>query len=84
MRSGRYPKVRELEKMLKPELSSPKIIAVLGYLRRSKMIEVDLDGNIVWLRQHHSPGVTILDSAVMNEDFRKIIQSYHETGHIAD
>jgi hypothetical protein len=72
--------------MLKPALSSPKIIAVLKYLQRSKMIEVDLDGNIIWLRQHGSTGSTIFDSAVMDEDFRKLIQRYNEKdyGTLAD
>jgi hypothetical protein len=70
--------------MLKPALSSPKIIAILKYLEKSKMIEVDLDGNIIWLRQHRSAGGTIFDSAVMNEDFRKLIQSYDEKDYSAD
>lgn len=79
LESGEYPKLRELEKMLRPRLSSKKIIAVLGYLRSSRMIEVDLDGNIIWLRRDTSGNIgssTLIDSAVMSEDFRKLMQNH--------
>lgn len=82
LESGEYPKLRELEKMLRPRLSSQKIIAVLGYLQRSRMIEVDLDGNIIWVRRDTSGSVgsgTLIDSAVMSEDFRKLVQSYNHS-----
>jgi hypothetical protein len=82
LESGVYPKLRDLEKMLKPRLSSQKIIAVLGYLQRSKRIEVDLDGNIIWVRRDTSAsteGVTLFDSASMSEDFRKLLQNHNHT-----
>jgi len=82
LESGVYPKLRELEKMLKPRLSSQKIIAVLGYLQRSKRIEVDLDGNIIWARRDTSAsteGGTLFDSASMSEDFRKLLQNHNHT-----
>ncbi len=87
LESGVYPKLRELEKMLKPRLSSQKIIAVLGYLQRSKMIEVDLDGNIIWIRRDTSASAesgTLFDSAVMSEDFRKLLQNHNHTQQHAD
>jgi hypothetical protein len=88
LESGEYPKLRELEKMLKPRLSSQKIIAVLGYLRRSRMVEVDLDGNILWIRSNASGGSvesgTLFDSAVMSEDFRKLIQKHNHTHYHTD
>ena len=74
LESGEYPKLRELEKMLKPRLSSPKIIATLGYLQRSRLLEVDLDGNIIWIRCDTSGSIdsgTLYDSAVMSEDFQE-------------
>ena len=77
--SGEFPKLRELEKMFKPRLSSQKIIAVLGYVQRSGMIEVDLDGNIIWLRRDTSGNIgssTLIDSAVMSEDFRNLMQNH--------
>jgi hypothetical protein len=87
LESGEYPKLRELEKMLKPCLSSPKIIATLGYLQRSRLLEVDLDGNIIWLRCDASGSIdsgTLYDSAVMSEDFRKLIQEYNHTQQHTD
>jgi len=87
LESGEYPKLRELEKMLKPRLSSPKIIATLGYLQRSRLLEVDLDGNIIWLRCDASGSIdsgTLYDSAVMSEDFRKLIQEYNHTQQHTD
>jgi hypothetical protein len=82
LESGEYPKIRELEKMLKPHLSSQKIIAVLGYLQRSRMLEVDLDGNIIWIRRDTSGSVesgTLFDSAIMSEDFRKLMENHNQT-----
>ena len=87
LESGEYPKLRELEKMLKPRLSSPKIIATLGYLQRSRLLEVDLDGNIIWIRCDTSGSIdsgTLYDSAVMSEDFRKLIQEYNHTQQHTD
>lgn len=87
LESGEYPKLRELEKMLKPRLSSPKIIATLGYLQRSRLLEVDLDGNIIWMRCDTSGSIdsgTLYASAVMSEDFRKLIQKYNHTQQHTD
>jgi AraC-like DNA-binding protein len=32
-------------------LNSVKINTILRYLERSKRLEIDLDGNIIWIRQ---------------------------------
>ena len=45
-----FPKLRDLRKLLSPVLSLDKINAILKYLERSKQIIVDLDGNIVWVK----------------------------------
>jgi hypothetical protein len=45
-----YPKVRDLQKLL-PALNSVKINTILRYLERSRRLEIDLDGNIIWIRQ---------------------------------
>lgn len=76
MESGKYPKIRELDKMLEPTLSPPKIMAVLSYLQRSNQIEVDLDGNIIWIKRDPGRVGTIYDSAIISDDFRKLIQDY--------
>lgn len=46
-----YPKIRDLQKLLKPRLDLFKINAILRYLERSKRLETDLDGNIIWIRE---------------------------------
>lgn len=87
LESGEFPKLRELEKMFKSRLSSQKIIAVLGYLQRSGMLEVDLDGNIIWIKRGTSESVesrTLLDAAVMSEDFRRMIQTHNHTQYHTD
>jgi hypothetical protein len=85
--SGEFPKLRELEKMFKPRLSSQKIIAVLGYLQRSGMIEVDLDGNIIWIKRGPSGSFqssTLFDAAIMSEDFRRMLQNHSDTQYHTD
>src|SRR5215472_9540394 len=44
-----YPKVRDLQKIFHPNLTPVKINTILRYLERSKRLEIDLDGNIVWI-----------------------------------
>ena len=46
-----YPKIRNLQKLLSPRLSLVKINAILRYLEKSKQLEIDLDGNIIWIRE---------------------------------
>ncbi len=48
-----FPKLRDLKKILSPTLSLDKINAILKYLERSKLIIIDLDGNIVWIRNNN-------------------------------
>ncbi len=48
-----FPKLRDLRKLLSPTLSLDKINAILKYLERSKQILVDLDGNIVWIKNNN-------------------------------
>ena len=46
-----FPKLRDLRKILSPHLSLDKINAILRYLERSNAIIIDLDGNIVWIKE---------------------------------
>lgn len=48
-----FPKLSDLKKLLSPTLSLDKINAILKYLERSKQIIIDLDGNIVWIRNNN-------------------------------
>ena len=48
---GSYPKIRDLQKLLRPRLDLFKINTILRYLERDKRLETDLDGNIIWIRE---------------------------------
>lgn len=65
-----YPKVRDLQKMLVPILNLDKINAILRYLKNSKKIEIDLDGNIIWIRQQKMNNqLTIAETANISPEF---------------
>ena len=46
-----FPKMRDLKRLLSPTLSLDKINAILKYLERSNGLIVDLDGNIIWIKE---------------------------------
>jgi hypothetical protein len=65
-----YPKVRDLRKLL-PTLNSVKINTILRYLERSKRLEIDLDGNIIWIRQEEDEAneLSLAEVANISKDF---------------
>lgn len=66
-----YPKVRDLQKLLHPTLNSVKINAILRYLERSRKLEIDLDGNIIWIRQDKDEAneLSLAEVANISKDF---------------
>ena len=49
-----------------------KINAILRYLERSKSLEVDLDGNIIWIREEERPNQsTLAVAASISKEFQK-------------
>ena len=60
---GRYPKIRDLQQLLRPRLDLFKINTILRYLERSKRLETDLDGNIIWIREDISNSTNKLSLA---------------------
>ncbi|HZA07097.1 MAG TPA: hypothetical protein VE619_05275 [Nitrososphaeraceae archaeon] len=68
-----YPKVRELQKILRPTLNHVKINTILRYLERSKRLEIDLDGNIIWIRKdvNETSHLTFAESANISKEFLK-------------
>jgi quinolinate synthase len=65
-----YPKVRDLRKLFSPRLNLVKIKTILRYLEKSKRLEIDLDGNIIWIREesldHH---LSVAESANISQEF---------------
>jgi hypothetical protein len=60
---GSYPKIRDLQKLLRPRLDLFKINTILRYLERAKRLETDLDGNIIWIREDISNSTNMLSLA---------------------
>jgi hypothetical protein len=68
---GSYPKIRDLQKLLRPRLDLFKINTILRYLERSKMLETDLDGNIIWIREdsNNANRLTLAERANVSKEF---------------
>jgi hypothetical protein len=68
---GSYPKIRDLQKLLRPRLDLFKINTILRYLERSKMLETDLDGNIIWIREdgNNANGLSLAERANVSKEF---------------
>ncbi len=68
MKDRDYTKIRELEKILKNSLDSIKINTILKYLERSNQIEIDYEGNIIWIKKQKEQ-ITFSEKAVMDKNF---------------
>jgi hypothetical protein len=68
---GSYPKIRDLQKLLRPRLDLFKINTILRYLERSKMLETDLDGNIIWIREdrNNANRLSLAERANVSKEF---------------
>ena len=66
--------------MLRPSLDPVKINAILRYLERSKSLEVDLDGNIIWIREEEGKPnqSTLADVANISKDFLNYFSTKEE------
>ena len=65
-----FPKLRDLGKILKPQLNLEKINAILKYLERSNHIIIDLDGNIVWIKENNlKEDISLIESGKFSKDF---------------
>ena len=66
--------------MFRPSLDPVKINAILRYLERSKSLEVDLDGNIIWIREEEGKPKqsTLADVANISKDFLNYFSTKEE------
>jgi hypothetical protein len=71
----RYPKVRDLNSIMKNKLGETKTNAILRYLERSKKIEIDLDGNIIWMSGQENNQTSIAEKASFYSDFINHLKS---------
>ena len=72
--------MRDLQKIFHPNLNPIKINTILRYLERSKRLEIDLDGNIVWISQdkNRSNQLSLAETANISEDFREYLNKSDE------
>lgn len=67
-----FPKLRDVAKILKPYFTLDKINTILKYLERSNQIIIDLDGNIVWVKENNlKTNLSLQESGKFSEDFLK-------------
>lgn len=68
---GSYPKIRDLQKLLRPRLDLFKINPILKYLERAKRLETDLDGNIIWIREDNDAvnQLSLAERADLSKEF---------------
>ena len=76
--SKEYTKVRDLQKILRGNLNSIKVNTIFKYLVRSKVIEVDLDGNIIWIKKTENNQTRFWERASISKDFRKLLLEKNE------
>lgn len=58
---------------MKNSLDGIKINTILKYLERSKQIEVDHEGNIIWVKKQKQP-CTFADMATMDKNFSDYVK----------
>lgn len=76
--SKEYTKVRDLQKILRGNLNSIKVNTIFKYLVRSKIIEVDLDGNIIWIKKTENNQTRFWERASISKDFKKLLLDKNE------
>ena len=72
-----YPRVRDLATLI-PSLDAYKINIVLRYLERSKMIIVDNDGYITWIRTGRPNSLTLGDVANIDARLKDFLEEDSE------
>ncbi len=75
--SNDYIKIRNLQKMMGGKLNSTQINTIFKYLERSKLIETDLDGNIIWVKKKKIDAdahQTLGDIINMNDQVKNLLK----------
>ncbi len=66
--------------MMGGKLNSTQINTIFKYLERSKLIETDLDGNIIWIKKKKiDDHQTLGDIINMNEQVKNLLKDETET-----
>jgi hypothetical protein len=74
-KSNDYIKIRNLQKIMGGKFSSTQINTIFKYLERSKLIETDLDGNIIWIKKKKiEEDQTLGDIINLNEQVKNLLK----------
>ena len=79
---GSYPKIRDLQKLLRPRLDLFKINTILRYLETDKRLETDLDGNIIWIREDSNSinKLSLAERANLSKEFLDFFSKKNNQG----
>jgi hypothetical protein len=50
---------------------------ILRYVERDKSLEIDLDGNIIWIRGQEDKSNTIFERAAFSQEFKERIKKHN-------
>jgi hypothetical protein len=70
-KEGSYPKVRDLGKIIGPRLNLYKIDRILRYLERARQLQIDVDGNIILIREDNKSTnlLSLRERASLSKEF---------------
>jgi hypothetical protein len=71
-----YPKVRQLNNIFKNKLDKLKVHLILRYLERSKALEVDLQGNIIWMKVLEDRRGSLRGTAKFSPEFKEFVKEF--------
>jgi hypothetical protein len=79
-KSTDYIKIRNLQKMMEGKFNTTQINTIFKYLERAKLIETDLDGNIIWIKTKKiNDHQTLGDIINKNEQIKNILKYDKDT-----
>jgi hypothetical protein len=79
-KSTDYIKIRNLQKMMEGKFNTTQINTIFKYLERAKLIETDLDGNIIWIKTKKiSDHQTLGDIINKNEQIKNLLKYDKDT-----
>ena len=70
-----YTKKRDLASIFKGKFDVVKINAMLKYAERSRLIEVDYDGNIIWIKKDKIETASLCEVADFSNEFCEFLGS---------
>ena len=74
-KSTDYIKVRNLQKMMGGKFNTTQINTIFKYLERAKLIETDLEGNIIWIKtKKTNDHQTLGDIINKNEQVKNLLK----------